>query len=138
MKKSFQLLALLASALLSFAFTADTIIMPRGTAISVETLNEEKGDYLNVGYILDFRVRDEVKVNNFTLVANNAPVEGEVIRVEYDEIQIEVRTVKAVDGKLINTRGRLVASRPCRKCPLVIPKATGIKAYVLDDVAIKY
>lgn len=138
MKKPFQLLALLASALLNFAFTGDSIIMPRGTAISVETLNEEKGDHLNVGYILDFRVRDEVKVNNFTLVANNAPVEGEVIRVEYDEIQIEVRTVKAVDGKLINTRGRLVASRPCRKCPLVIPKATGIKAYVLDDVAIKY
>lgn len=138
MKKSFQLLSVLLPALLSLAFTGDSIIMPRGTAISVETLNEEKGDYMNVGYIMDFRVRDEVRVNNFVLVANSAPAEGEVIRVEYDEIQIEVRTVKAVDGKLINTRGRLVAARPCRKCPLVIRKATGIKAYVLDDVAVKY
>lgn len=68
MKKSFQLSAILLSALLSFAFTADIIIMPRGTAISVETLNEEKGQNLNVGYIMDFRVRDEVRVNNFVLV----------------------------------------------------------------------
>lgn len=138
MKKSFQLFAVVLSAILSLAFTADTIILSRGTAISVETLNEEKGENLNVGYTVDFRVRDEVRVNNFVLVVNNAQAEGEVIRADYDEVLIEVRTVKAVDGKLINTRGRLVAERPCRKCPLVIRKATGIKVYTLDDVAIKY
>ncbi|MBX2927395.1 MAG: hypothetical protein KF852_06120 [Saprospiraceae bacterium] len=132
-----MLLLLLCSAS-SLAFKADTIILPRGTTIYVELWNEENGEELDVGYVVSFKVRDEVRVNNFPLIVTNAPAEGEVIRASFDEVQIEVRTVKAVDGKVINVRGRLSAKRPCRKCPLTLKKATGIMTTVLDDVKIQY
>ncbi|GEM_PF-4594127 len=136
--KLFLYVLIFVLSIISQAFTADTIILPRGKTIYVMLSNEEKAEELEVGSVLDFQVRDEVRINNYTVVVTNAPAQGEVIRVDYDEILIELRTVKAVDGQNVNIRGRMTGKIKCRKCPIVLNKSTAVMTTVIDDVKIIY
>jgi hypothetical protein len=97
--------------LMSFA-PADTVVIPAGTGIQLETISELSSVNLEVGSIIPLRVIQDIKVEGKTVIAAGAQAKGQVVKVEGKKglgkpgyVEIEIRTVTAVDGTEVRLSG---------------------------------
>lgn len=98
----------IATAILNVSFISKgqaEIKLSSGTVISLENSAEINSENLVVGQTIDFFVADDVKVNGVTVIRRGAPAKAQVTRVQKAKglgkegsVEVEVKTVKAVDG----------------------------------------
>jgi hypothetical protein len=85
---------------------AEEVNLPSGTSIQFELLSSINSKTARPGTIIDFRVSSDVKVKGKTLISGGSIAKGQVVRVQKSKalgqegvIEIQVRSVKAVDGQ---------------------------------------
>lgn len=103
------------AAILSLSFTTvenQAVVLPAGTQILLENVNNIQSSTITAGQIVDFRVVYDVKVNQKVLVKAGTIAKGQVIRVQKSgsigkpgKIDIAIKSVTAVDGQEIYLTG---------------------------------
>ena len=106
---------LMIAAVLSLSFTTvenQTVVLPSGTQILLENIDEIESTIITTGQIVDFRVVYDVKVNQKVVIKAGTIAKGQVIRVQKagaigrpGRIDIAVKNVTAVDGQEIYLTG---------------------------------
>jgi hypothetical protein len=104
-----HMLMLVTACMLFMSFTlydqkAETVLRA-GTAIQLETVNRISSETVRVGQTVDFRVRQDVKVDGKTAIAAGTIARGQVVRAQKARgigregfVEIQLRSVEAVDG----------------------------------------
>ncbi|MBK8966692.1 MAG: hypothetical protein R3D58_16230 [Saprospiraceae bacterium] len=90
------------------AHTDSSILLPRGTPVSLELLEPANSNTLQVGNVVELSVYVPVTVGELTLIKANVYAEGEVVRVRKagifgrpGSITLQAVSVKALDGQSI-------------------------------------
>lgn len=106
--KPVALLLMCAVLFMSFTLPNETVILKSGTVIPLELMSTLTSKTARTGQTVDFRVTSDVKVNGKVVVAAGSVVQGQVVRAKKNgllgsegELEITVKTIKAVDGSVI-------------------------------------
>ena len=102
--------------MMSFAMTGPvtpiTIQLPAGTRVTLETTRIISSETLQIGQMVDFKVTSDVKVNGNVVIPAGSLATGQVMRTDkpkalgkQGKIEIEIKSVKAVDGQDIPLSG---------------------------------
>ncbi len=98
--------------LLTFVMLFSTIQCPAaqveiksGTLVNLELINSVDGNYVNAGQLIDFKVLQDVVVEQKTVIPAGSIAKGQVNRVKKSsllglpgEMEVIIRSIKAVDG----------------------------------------
>ncbi len=106
---------LLAVAVLSMSFKISgngEVILAQGTKVVLETVSTIYSDQVNVGQMVDFKVRYDVKVDGVTAIAAGAIAKGQVMRADKAKglgkegfVEILIKSVTAKDGQEVILSG---------------------------------
>lgn len=105
---------ILACSVLSLSFNTrkETVTLRAGTPIPMETTTALSSNYLIIGRTVDFKVTQDIMVDGNVVVPVGSIAKGQVIRVERAKglgkagyIAVEVKSVKAVDGTIVQLGG---------------------------------
>ncbi len=93
---------------LSFISPNEKVILKAGTPLQLELVNIVDTKTIQPGQIVDFRVKFDIKANNKVVIPAGAIAKGQVVRADKakgigkpGEIQIEIKSVSAVDGSQV-------------------------------------
>ena len=88
------------------------VILNAGTTVSLETVSMIKSDLVTVGQSIDFLVKNDVKVDDKTVIPAGTIAKGQVIRAQKAKIlgkpgfvEIEIKSVTAADGQEVFLTG---------------------------------
>lgn len=155
---------LMAAAMLFMSFTipGEVVVLKAGTPIPMNLMTPLSGNSVRNGQIVDFRVTSDVTVNGKTVIAAGSLAQGQVVKSEKNgllgkagELEVAVKSVKAVDGTMIYLSGsslsdegsdKLVVSIVLTLCCLFgflikggkaeIPAGTQCSAFVMSDTEV--
>ena len=88
------------------------VVLNAGSIIPLETVSMIQSDLVSVGQTIDFRVKNDVKVDGKTVVAGGSIARGQVVRAQKAKgfgkaglIEIQIKSVTAVDGQEVSLTG---------------------------------
>lgn len=97
---------------LSFKSKAETVTLEAGTNLSVETISYLSSETLMAGLIIDFKVRQDVIVDDKVVIKAGSIAKGQVERVSPAKgigkagyIAVKMKSVEAVDGTQVSLTG---------------------------------
>ncbi|WP_276867141.1 hypothetical protein [Bacteroides heparinolyticus] len=106
--KPVTLLMAIAMLTMSFTLPNGTVVLKAGTIVPMELMNTITSAGARSGQIVDFRVPNDIKVDGKTVIEAGSIAQGQVVRAKKNnllgmqgELEIAVRSVKAVDGTTI-------------------------------------
>lgn len=123
--------AILLVCLSSFSFNANAfaqeVTLPAGTRIDLETVSTVSSEKIQVGESVDFKVRADVTVDGKVVVRAGSIAKGVVMSSKKargigreGSIEVQVKSVQAVDGKSIPLSGSGIARQGDDKSTLSI------------------
>jgi len=90
---------------LSFTTPDGKLLLKAGTPIQLELVNSINTELITTGQTIDFRVKFDIEVDGKVVIPAGTIAKGQVIRAEQakalgqpGEIQIEIKTLSAIDG----------------------------------------
>lgn len=97
---------------LSFSIPDEKVVLKAGTPVELELVDMIDTKTIAPGQTIDFRVKYDIKVDDKVVIAAGSIAKGQVIRSKKakaigspGEVQIEIKTVSAVDGTRISLSG---------------------------------
>ncbi|WP_243348170.1 hypothetical protein [Parabacteroides sp. FAFU027] len=147
----------------TFNLSAENVKLSAGTSVPLETVNTIDADNLADGQVIDFRVMSDVKVGNQVVIKAGSIAKGQVLSYKKSgmigqpgQLQIQIRSVKSVDGQEVFLAGGNINKEGDSKlvlsialslllCPLfllmkgksaVIPAGMQVTSSVASDVNI--
>lgn len=106
--KPVTLLMAIAMLTMSFTLPNGTVVLKAGTIVPMELMSTITSAGARSGQIVDFRVPNDIKVDGKTVIEAGSIAQGQVVRSKKNnllgmqgELEIAVRSVKAVDGTTI-------------------------------------
>ena len=120
---------LMALAMLTMSFTmpGSTVVLKAGTVIPMELVNTITSKTARSGQLVDFRVTSDVKVDGKTVIAAGSIAQGQIVRAKKNglfgsegELEIAVKSVKAVDGTTIYLSSNNLSDEGSNKVALSI------------------
>lgn len=92
--------------------TMSSVVLKSGTPISLETSRMYSSSELSPGQMIDFKVRNDVKVEDKVVISAGTIAKGQVMRANKAKglgkagtIDVAIKSVAAVDGTNINLNG---------------------------------
>ncbi|MHA8066277.1 hypothetical protein V7S76_06295 [Aquirufa sp. ROCK2-A2] len=158
--------AFLLVCLSSFSFHAQAsgeLVIPAGTRIELETVQNISSETIQPGETVDFKVRSDVSVNNTIVIKAGTIAKGIVVTADHAKgvgkegnVEIQVKNVQAVDGTLLPLSSNPIARKGENNATLsiilgvlvcllfllikgkngVIPSGTSLDAIVASNVKI--
>jgi hypothetical protein len=108
LRKPIAMILILALFNLSFKAPKGTVTVKAGTKVSLELMSRIDSSVLTAGEIVDFKVKYDVEVDDQIVIAAGSVAKGQVIRASEakmigkpGEVEIEIKTLKAIDGQEI-------------------------------------
>jgi len=113
-----QIALLLIVSILSMSFTYKKqmdVVLTAGASVPLETVSTINSADVQAGQIIDFKVKNDIKVGDKVVIAAGAPAKGQVVRASRAKglgkegfIEVQIKTVTAVDGQeVLLTSGNL-------------------------------
>ena len=159
------IVALMAIAMLTMSFTTPdgkVVVLKAGTIIPMELVTTLTSKNARSGQMVDFRVLNDVRVNGEVVIRAGSIAQGQITKAEKSgllgsagELEINVKSVKAVDGTTIYMTSSSLADEGSNKLALSIvltvlclfgflikggkaeiPSGTQIQSMVASDVEI--
>lgn len=125
--KPMVLLMALAMLTMSFTMPNGTVLLKAGTVIPMELISTITSKNARSGQMVDFRVMSDVKVDGKTVIAAGSIAQGQIVRAKKSgllgsegELEISVKTIKAVDGTNIYLSSNNVSDEGSNKVALSI------------------
>lgn len=116
-----------------------TVILRAGTVVYFETVKDVNTETVQVGNLINLKVRSKVMVKGKTVISTNTMALGRVTEVtrttanSSGSATIEVRDVQAVDGQMINLNATYQLSGDCTPGqPCLIRSGFIITAHTMD------
>lgn len=120
---------LMALAMLTMSFTMPngTVVLKAGTMIPMELVSTITSKTARNGQMVDFRVMSDVKVDGKTVIPAGSIAQGQIVRAKKSgllgsegELEISVKSVKAVDGTNIYLSSNNISDEGSNKVALSI------------------
>lgn len=120
---------LMAIAMLTMSFTmpGEVVVIKAGTMIPMELMSTLTSNNTRSGQMVDFRVVSDIKVNNKTVITAGSIAQGQITKAEKNgllgsagELEISIRSVKAVDGTTIYLSNNNLSDEGSNKLALSI------------------
>ena len=120
---------LMALAMLTMSFTMPngTVVLKAGTMIPMELVSTITSKTARNGQMVDFRVMSDVKVGGKTVIPAGSIAQGQIVRAKKSgllgsegELEISVKSVKAVDGTNIYLSSNNISDEGSNKVALSI------------------
>ena len=120
---------LMALAMLTMSFTMPngTVVLKAGTMIPMELVSTITSKTARNGQMVDFRVMSDVKVDGKTVIPTGSIAQGQIVRAKKSgllgsegELEISVKSVKAVDGTNIYLSSNNISDEGSNKVALSI------------------
>lgn len=125
--KPMVLLMALAMLTMSFTMPNGTVLLKAGTVIPMELISTITSKNARSGQMVDFRVMSDVKVDGKTVIAAGSIAQGQIVRAKKSgllgsegELEISVKTIKAVDGTNVYLSSNNVSDEGSNKVALSI------------------
>jgi hypothetical protein len=82
------------------------VVLPAGTPVALETTTLIRSDEAQMGQIVEFKVRSDVKINNKVVIAAGALAKGQIVKAQRAKgigkegyVEIQIKSVTAADGQ---------------------------------------
>ena len=125
--KSTAMLMACAILFMSFTMPGETVVLKAGTVIPLELISTITSKTARTGQVVDFRVMSDIAVNGKVLVSAGSIAQGQIVRAKKSgllgsegELEIAVRSVKAVDGTNIYLSSNSIVDEGSNKVALSI------------------
>lgn len=103
--KPMLLLMACAMIFMSFTMPGQTVIIKAGTNVPLELISTLNSSTAKTGQMVDFRVTNDIKVDNKTVIEAGSIAQGQIVRAKKNgllgaegEVEVSIRTVRAIDG----------------------------------------
>ena len=120
------------------------IVLPSGTAVTVELNEQTAAEDVAVGNALEFKVRGDVRVNGKVVIKHGSRATGRVKNIKKGcnskcfEITFTVEEVEAIDGQMVplNSSPHIVKA-PCCDGNTLAQIGTLVRANTMGEVEVK-
>ena len=120
------------------------VVLSAGSSIFLETTETINSDNATIGQLVRFKVQTNVYAEGKVVVVTGAMATGRVKAIEKSSynhgasIRVEVTSVQAVDGQMINLNGmEQTLTSKYKGQGITIATGTAITATVMNDIKIK-
>lgn len=125
--KPVVLLMAIAMLTMSFTMPGEVVILKAGTAIPLELVSTLNSNNVRNGQMVDFRVLGDIKADGKTVIAAGSIAQGQITRAKENgllgskgELEVNIRSVKAVDGTTVYLSGNNLSDEGSDKMALSI------------------
>jgi ribosomal protein L35AE/L33A len=98
--------------------SSEGIMLPAGTSVYLETLNQLDSKTTFVGQTVDFRVRQDVKIGDKVAIVAGSIAKGQIMRTQKAKglgkegvIEIQIKSVLAADGQEVMLSGNNIMNQ---------------------------